>query len=303
MASYRLTTVQFQDAVGRYLDTSKPDPLVKKQIEQLKLSWEQLQVSTTDVVDNTPHHQWKLDGTLTVSSEYISIAIHVKCSCNVKNVDKDTEQVVVNNKVNTQFDEFYFQLKVTGTLLPEVKEVDGEPKLSSKERRAKSTLHAGIIKRLQSDKFIRNLLSNEGVLCEALIQQSANCTNQLEERVNVNEDVLSGIKNAIFSHVEDNLDVFDLLLSMPYLPRSSGRDGPLDSAVPSDLTTQGLESGTSKVHDMLGDRAYLRLLEDAMFDACEKEGEDEILDDLNISCGSVENDDCGANEDGKRRRK
>ena len=62
-----LTTVQFQDAVSRYLDTSKPDPLVKKQIEQLKLSWEQQQeVSTTDVVDDTPHH-WRLDGSLTIS--------------------------------------------------------------------------------------------------------------------------------------------------------------------------------------------------------------------------------------------
>jgi len=167
-------------------------------------------------VDDTPHH-WRLDGTLTISSEYISIAIHVKCSCKVENV-KDTEQEVVNNdKVDTQFNELYFHLKVTGTLLSEVKEVDGDEKLSSKERRAKKKLHAGIIKRLQSDKLIRNLLSNEGrVLCESVIQQTI-CTNQLEERVNVNEDVLSGIKNAIFSHVEDNLDVFDLLLSMPYL--------------------------------------------------------------------------------------
>lgn len=154
---------------------------------------------------------------------------------------------------------------------------------------------------MQSDKLIRNLLEDEGkVLCEAVIQQSTNCTNQLEERVNVNEDVLSGVKNAICSLVEGNLDVFDLLLSMPYLPRLE-RDGPLDSAVPN--TIQGSESETSKVHDMLGDRAYLRLLEDAMFDACEKEGEDEILDDLNISCGNaIENGDCDANE-GKRRRK
>ena len=301
MALCRLTTVQFQDAISRYIDTSKPDELIKKQLKQLKLSWEQQQVST-DVVDNKPHNQWKLDGTLTISSEYISIAIHAKCSCKVKNV-KDTKEEVVNT-VDTPFDEFYFQLKVTGTLLTEVKEVDGEEKLSSKERRAKSKLHAGIIKRLQADKLIRNLLEGDegSVLCEAVIQQTTNCANQLEERVNVNEDVLSGIKNAIFSHVEDNLDVFELLLNMPYLPRSSGRDG-LDSAVPSDLTTQGLESGTSKVHDMLGDRAYLRLLEDAMFDACEKEGEDEILDDLNLSCGNaIESGDCDANE-GKRRRK
>ena len=86
---------------------------------------------------------------------------------------------------------------------------------------------------------------------------------------------------------------------MPYLPRLE-RDG-LDSAVPN--TIQGSESETSKVCGMLGDRAYLRLLEDAMFDACEKEGEDEILDDLNISCGNaIENGDCDANE-GKRRRK
>ena len=294
MVLCRLTTVQFEDAISRYLDTSKPDPLVKKQIEQLKLSWEQVD---TDVVDNTPHH-WGTYGTLTISSEYISIAIHVKCSCNVKNV-KDTEQE--DRDSDTQFEELYFQLKTAGTLLTEVKEVDGEEKLSSKDRRAKSKLHAGIIKRLQSDKLIRNLLEDEGkVLCEAVIQQSTNSTNQLEERVNVNEDVLSGIKNAIFSHVEDNLDVFDLLLSMPYLPRSSERDGLDDSAVPN--TIQGSEPSTSKVCGMLGDRAYLRLLEDAMFDACEKEGEDEILDDLNISCASAKESE-GTADDGKRRRR
>ncbi|KAL7482569.1 hypothetical protein ACHAW6_008242 [Cyclotella cf. meneghiniana] len=41
-------------------------------------------------------------------------------------------------------------------------------------------------------------------------------------------------------------------------------------------------------------RAFLRILEDTMWDTCEKEGEDEMLDDLVISKGC----ECEGNSDG-----
>ena len=60
---------------------------------------------------------------------------------------------------------------------------------------------------------------------------------------------------------------------------------------------------------MLGHRAVLRLLEDAMLDACEREGEDEALDGLEISPprhgdGDDEGDgrDCDAARQKRSRR-
>merc|ERR1712157_252770 len=121
----------------------------------------------------------------------------------------------------------------------------------------------GIIKRMKDDAYIKRLLkggedSSGVLLCEALIQQNyGSCeADELEERFNVVPEPLEGVRKAIFSHCEDDLDALELLLNMPYLPRSNSP---------------------------LAERAYLRLLEDALFDACEREGEDDILDDLNIS--------------------
>ena len=93
-----------------------------------------------------------------------------------------------------------------------------------------------MLKRLRSDHYIQCLFTDKKansdcvLLCEALIQQNVcsgdvtrGTTNidELEERVNVEEGTLQGIKNAIFSKSEDNLDVLEVLLNMPYVARSS----------------------------------------------------------------------------------
>jgi hypothetical protein len=84
---------------------------------------------------------------------------------------------------------------------------------------------------------------------------------RFEERVDVVDHVAESLRRAVFSQAESSLDVIEMLLALPILPMS--------------------------VHDIapcpLADRAKLRLLEDAMFDACEREGEDEIIGDLQIS--------------------
>jgi len=342
------------------MDSSKPDPLAKGQMENLQLSWEQQDDDDCDGEDDEiimPLQQqhdssgdplrWSLCGTLTLSSEYISIAIHAMFKCKTNNTnaggeDKDicncassmgqksTNNEEPNDGKDLQDERFENELYIKLTVTANFKSVSEptnstkEGKLDRKERATKRKLRTGIIKRLRSNPLIRRLLideeddertkkeqtktikhntkKGEGIpLCEALIQQNQNlstigsCTRangELEERVNSHEDSLEGIRNAIFSHSEDSLDVLQILLHMPYFPRSSGGC----------TTTASAESPSQYAMKLntLADRAYLRLLEDAMFDACEKEGEDELLDDLNISDANYDDDDHDAidqNED------
>lgn len=155
--------------------------------------------------------------------------------------------------------------------------------MNRNDRSANRKLRSGMIKRLCADPFIRKLLPNQEdtnalsddiLLCEALIQQNNkkiynSANTKCEERVNVNSESVEGIRKAILSHWEDNLDVLEVLLNMPYLPKGRLSDGEI--------------KGKQEIINSLSGRAFLRLLEDAMFDACEKEGEDELLDDLNVS--------------------
>ncbi|KAL7538083.1 hypothetical protein ACHAXR_008283, partial [Thalassiosira sp. AJA248-18] len=313
-----LTTAQFQDALARHIDVSKPDPLAKGQMENLRFEWEQYADDGGD--GSTQQHsdkfeechpvtmakdgehslRWSLGGTLTFSSEYISIAIHLHRK---RYIEAATSKRWEN--------EFYIQLTATANLVSasDHNSLSKDETIDRKERTMKRKLRAGMIKRLRSDHLIRRLLiddkednnsksastkkektlanknnpnKGDGIpLCEALIQQNhihKNAGYELEERVNVHEDSLQGIRNAIFSHTE-NLDVLELLLSMPYFPPSASA---CRSADPDMSTTKTQLSVMAK-------RAYLRLLEDAMFDACEKEGEEDLLDELNISDTNYDN--------------
>eukprot|EP00579_Thalassiosira_antarctica_P028523 CAMPEP_0202020206 /NCGR_PEP_ID=MMETSP0905-20130828/43935_1 /ASSEMBLY_ACC=CAM_ASM_000554 /TAXON_ID=420261 /ORGANISM="Thalassiosira antarctica, Strain CCMP982" /LENGTH=381 /DNA_ID=CAMNT_0048581729 /DNA_START=16 /DNA_END=1161 /DNA_ORIENTATION=+ len=350
-----LTTAQFQDALAHQMDASKPDPLAKGQMENLRLRWEQHQELNVDdglaptasaetegvmAGEGGAPRRWPLCGTLTLSSEFISIAIHVSCNCKTTSNEDDKSdnsaspmgQASMDQKSSTEEEdsipdkyfqnEFYIQLTVTANLLS-TSEHDNpstkEEKLDRKERATKRKLRAGMMKRLRSDRLIQQLLIEEDTdcakkekvqttkkhpkkigdglpLCEALIQKncgnsSNNAAGELEERVNVHEDSLEGIRNALFSHCQDNLDVLEILLNLPYFPRRS------TTAPASQYTTLSMK---------LAERAYLRLLEDAMFDACEKEGEDDLLDDLTISGANHDDDDDAALEDagaGKGGRK
>lgn len=342
-----LTTAQFQNALDRHIDVSKPDPLAKGQMENLRLSWQQ----SPDVVDDVSMpsaksghnatakkggNQLNICGTLTLSSEFLSVAIYVACDCKT-NCDEDalrndcsapikrkgctkeksTDESISNHSFQN---EFYLRLTVDAKTVPiddKANSSTNEGKRNRKERALRRKLRAGMMRRLYADPLVRKLLTEEDnnskssptepqgtsttthprptkegnlPLIEALIQQNqiskernidgvATAGEELEERVNVHEESLGGIRNALFSHCEDNLDVLEILLNMPYLPRSSSGRGVGGGG------GSGVETSLQRASALstLAERAYLRLLEDAMFDACEKEGEDELLDDLNIS--------------------
>ena len=289
----KLTTREFTDSIARHIEASKPDQLTKTQIESLHITWEE-QEKFDGIVDGSGcdagTQTSSLRGTLTLSSDYISVAIQVVC--NWKKTDYKSRKRGQSSPKRFQ-EEFYIKLTASARER-NVAALFGSNKNERQlqqdlgGRKVSEKLRDEMLSRLRSDHYIRQLFGDnenndnaEGAtLCEALIQQNlqppkegksigsnSGRIDELEERVNVDEGTLQGIKNAIFSQCEDNLDVLELLLNMPYLHDKG-------AAVSNQLQSK------------LAERAYLRLLEDAMFDACEKEGEDELLDDLNISKGS-----------------
>uniref|UniRef100_A0A7S0AB68 Uncharacterized protein n=1 Tax=Minutocellus polymorphus TaxID=265543 RepID=A0A7S0AB68_9STRA len=189
----------------------------------------------------------------------------------------------------------------TRTFVPEKdskcsNEDDQSPKVDRKEQRAQTKIRAGMIDRLQKDYYIKRFLlapldgdsksdqtQLQHIICEAEIKESFGPDGEikeLEERVDVSEDVLEGIRKAILSHLDENTSMLDLLLSFPYLLNT-------------DIETRKDGKGNG-ISLQLGHRAVLRLLEDACIDACEKEGEDELLDDLQISARSGKGGDSSA---------
>ena len=285
---------------------------MKGQINSLHVNWEQHASNvdggsgdSDDAADTSSNLTSSFRGTLTLSSEYISVAIHVTCywkkkllpdSQSVKNTDGDGD--AVNSEAKIFQEEFYIKMNACARCCEDRQKQQEHKELKSKK------LHAGMRSRLQSDHYIKRLFHGDtegATLCEALIQQNLQTDrttgrggvfNELEERVNVEEGTLQGIKNAIFSQCEDNLDVLELLLNMPYLQRSSSSSSPLDD---------DKETVSNQWQCKLADRAYLRLLEDAMFDACEKEGEDELLDDLKLSGDQHYVAKKGGKESGERK--
>ncbi|KAL7516820.1 hypothetical protein ACHAWX_001796 [Stephanocyclus meneghinianus] len=359
-----LTTEQFCSALLRHVDESKPDPLVKNQIMNLRLNWDQRTIganAATGVVDEILREgnfekinedscmissSSVICGTLHIASEYISAAIHVKCKWRVKvddcsddkscasasalDIGQNDTEFDVAIKQSSFRDELYFRLGVSVSFISptdynknicqtktssctEQKEKTLSQKIEHNETATNRKLRVGMIKRLQSDPLMRrlfvdddnsSLFADEGVLlCEALIQQNkerstlndheeTGGTVECEERVNVDSESVEGIRSAILTHCEENLDVLELLLNMPYLPR--GKFLPCGHGCKDCPKSDETLSQEKNALKSLSERAFLRILEDAMWDACEKEGEDEMLDDL-VICEDYE---CERNSDG-----
>lgn len=267
----------FQKALQRYADETKPDPLVLKQIQGWEMQWSEgnsIQIQENINPDLSFEPTDVLQGTLTWKSDYMVAEIECSC-CWEPHQEKNLETIKQPTKGSLYF--------VLGTKLrfrsKNEKKSETEPKKSKEEKKSEEKIRTKMIQRLKEDTFIKRLLpdnkksassekaeaSNTAILCEARLSVSnSSCAEgQLEERVDVTDNIAEGLRRAVFSQAESALDVIEILLSLPLLPGSAH-----------DL---------DNIHCPLADRAKLRLLEDAMFDACEREGEDEIIDDLKIS--------------------
>lgn len=314
-----LTTPLFQKALASHLEITKPDRLARTQAESLVLRWddddgEGLKSDCTD--EGTNGSDRSIRGTLTLEGEFASVLIGAECSWKD---GREEETSAIDDK--GEIGQLWFNLTAAAKLIPATKarrasdrkEDGGRPAIkkagSRKDDRASRKVRSAMVQRLKADHYVGRLLQAASVskhterkklkrnkteengaptvLCKAVIwQDKHNATVELEERVDVSEESLEGVRRAILSHSDGNIAILELLLAMPFLPRKRlSKKG-----VEASLAIGGEGEGDVPLlprqifySTPLADRARLRLLEDAMLDACEREGEDEMIDELNIS--------------------
>lgn len=183
-----------------------------------------------------------IHGSLIIKGDYMVLTMHVCC----------------NWSYAEGIGSLQFSAEATARFLTEseLKTSTIHPSVGKKEERQLSKIRAKMRARLKEDDYIKKLLlgDNAAVLFEAsiLVDESE---QKLEEKVCINDDGLEAFRRCIYSHGDDTLAVMEILASLDY------------------LKTPGCP---------LGKRAKLRLLEEAMADACEKQDEEELLDEMVI---------------------
>ncbi|KAL3937666.1 MAG: hypothetical protein SGBAC_007267 [Bacillariaceae sp.] len=239
----------FLRAIDQYADENKPDPLSLKQLKGLSVEWENKTLSQERQTQFSFDPTHVLHGILSITGEYMVVNLNIICAWTF---DESSHK---HGNLSYKCCASAFMLK------SETKE--------KVEEKVKSKMQ----KRLKKDAYISKLLISKGgatiaasdgnwpVFCSAEIRS---LPKDLEERVDVSQPIAEAIKRAVWSSAESNLDIVDLVLCFPSLPTSMHA------------------SNTFATTTELANRAKLRLLEDAMLDACEQEGEDQILEDLTI---------------------
>ncbi len=281
----RLSSDLFRKALDKYIDCNKPDPLSRNQLEGWSLQWHGSEEDQKDMdgdILTDPSHL--LQGRLEIGGDFMVITLHTTCMW---------KATLNGEKASTQYGDFYFSCHATARFWTssEMKnrgknnqeEKEAIQLSDKKDQKIQEKIQAKMMTRLRNDAYISKLLvgssidvnsqqspSKKGLqrmlLAQAKIRFSP---TDLEERVTVSDDICEAIKRAVWSSAESPLDVVEVLLHLPFLP-----------------TTDHIPSKENSIYSTsLANRARLRLLEDAMCDACEKEGEEELLDDLKISDG------------------
>lgn len=275
-----LTTDLFYDAMKNYIDYYKPDPIAQRQLESWKMNWSEGSdgqnvaaadgnSSSDDDNENNSGNgvDWRptngIKGALEICGDYVAVTI--KMSCSWTDGDGDDSK--------TEDGRLSYTCRVASARL--IEKMKDEEKNERKIRKK-------MVSRLRQDSYIAKLLALEEqkkstTLCLAQANIYVNAAKfELEERVDVSETVAEALRRALWSSTKSSLDVVEVILALPSLP----------------CRTTGTKTTTRTTR--LANRAKLRLLEDAMLDECEKEGDDQLIEDLNISKSGPE--DCQKEE-------
>lgn len=256
-----LVSKKFDEAKSTFIDKHKPDNLLKKQIQRIKFEWQNTDSSHNNEDDIPSFHFWenRISGILNISSELSFVKIYADCVW--------YEGIGAHNEMKFSL-HAHAAFKNSGYTLNHLEKGD----LDRKEKRTREKNQSRLKDRLIIDPYVKTLMiGNEEtkvLLLEAHIKLDYNQSNRneiekLEERVATESDALTGLRLLIFSLMDSNIDLAEFLLYLPYLPREKN-------------------DVYSSISSFLAERVTLRLLEDVMFDECEREGEDDLLDDLKI---------------------
>ena len=263
----------FQQAINRYLDENKPDPIVSKQMKAWSLDW--MDNDKDEQNETETNSDYLLSGRLTWKSNDATSPLQVVLfsSCSWRGDKKDGSLSLECHVCITGN---------TSSTIPTTKDDKRQAKADEKIRKR-------LLKRFLQDDYIQKLYVADAsavkntestpILCQAtvILKQASDETSvgDLEERVWTDEDVAEGIRRAVWNTTNDTIDVLEFLLSLPcVLPTTAWESAMVETAI---------GDGLSKIQTTaLADRAQLRLLEDAMYDACEKEGEEEMVKGLDL---------------------
>ena len=222
----------FAKALERFVHENKPDPLVKRQFRSWTFQWNQGERTeeAEEKIETTPDEaHYFLSGTLRWSDNEKCTATLVT-SCRWKGTSKDG-QIDFHCKGYIDF------------------------------QKANTKVHKKVMQRMLQDSYVQEFLPpTEHDVLEARIRIHE---QSLEEVVHVNQKAARALQRTLFTSAQDTMDVFDLLLTFPFLPCTFHTD--------------------SRATTDLADRVRLRILEDVTYDACEEEEEQEMVQDLHIS--------------------
>ncbi|KAG7345291.1 hypothetical protein IV203_032822 [Nitzschia inconspicua] len=291
-----LTTKAFELALAAYIDENKPDPIAKRQLESWRLHWENIDAETAEwrdlfgegdacntFFDGNQNLTHQLQGNLTIQSEYLSVQLQFCCAWS-RFVDKDPSSLLSVSSNSTK-------VSNNGMLLYSCRvhsaELCEHPKNTDDDNKTNRKIRQKIIKRLQQDSYIAKLLTMNNTTNQQQRQKPSSLVDSvlakarihvddskfvLEERVDVSETIAEALRRALWSSTESSLDMIEVLLALPSLPGTQHN---------SNSSTQS-SSMSFTATTPLANRAKLRLLEDAMLDECEKEGEGELIQELSI---------------------
>ena len=258
VAHLALTDQFFRDALDEYLDDYKPNPMIKRQLQAWTFEWESVKTPRPSSVLFDPSHA--LQGCLHIGGEHIRVSLSAECYWKM------------DDSASSSPKDGSLHLSVIATARfwtkSELSKRQPQPE-SKKEAKTQEKIRSRLLARYKEDDYINKILSSGSddnkssgkILAEATIQKHG---NDLEERVDITDSIGEAVRRCILSSAESSIDLIEVLLSLPIFPTAQH--------------TSRIVHTTS-----LADRAKLRLLEDAMFDACEKEGDEELIEDLSIS--------------------
>lgn len=256
----------FCSSLDNYIDYNKPDPIARRQLESWKMNWSEGNRHENNIAadaigdkkdDCVESVEWSPEnyiiGTLEICGDYVAVTLEMECIW----ADGDAAK----NDDMKEDGRLSYTCRLKSCRFVEKKD---------KEEKAQRKIRKKMISRMRQDSYIAKLLGLgeenklSTKLCLARASIYVNATKfELEERVDVSEIAAETLRRALWPSTASSLDVVEVILALPSLPcRSTDR-----------VTT------TTR----LANRAKLRLLEDAMLDECEKEGEDQLIEDLNIS--------------------
>ena len=254
-----LETVLFQEKLAQHMEETKPDPLMRKQLEGWRLEWQDEEDDNGKIQDSSSsswHKQHRIHGTLRIEGEYVAVLIKATCEWTWNVKEEGAEEEGGGGGC------LFFQLQTRAELL-------------LNKSSSGNNIRSRMITRLRQDDYIQKILDDKQwfSVCETSVKlfhnqqqdqqdnnNNNNNNNGLEERVWVdNENGMEAIRRCVYSQAESPLSIIEILVCFPYL----------------DTTTSGCCP--------LGNRAKLRILEDAMLEECEREGEGDLLQDLQVS--------------------